>query len=202
LNPLSPLESGLIPEECNEKVSLTAEESIEKSKEIGGHLRESALATSNALERAAHAKMHSAVEVAYVTVSGRTITRKTPAQPTNYSNRERVIKRMIAKKNPATLDYPQPGETYRHYKGGIYRIVGVAIDEETHKPLVSYAPLIESKDLTEMGGQFWSRSLDVFLEKLPDGRPRFEAISSSSDANYSKTLEIQSDLGISPTSLT
>lgn len=33
---------------------------------------------------------------------------------------------------------PQPFQTFRHYKGGLYVVVARAVDEATHTPLVVY----------------------------------------------------------------
>lgn len=34
-----------------------------------------------------------------------------------------------------------PTGRYRHYKGGLYEVIGVARHSETHEPLVVYRPL-------------------------------------------------------------
>lgn len=47
---------------------------------------------------------------------------------------------------------------YRHYKGGEYRVLGVAKHSETHEELVVYVSL---KD-----GGLWVRPLDMFLEEV------------------------------------
>ena len=46
--------------------------------------------------------------------------------------------------------------TYRHYKGGEYRVLGVARHSETHEELVVYVAL---KD-----GGMWVRPLKMFTE--------------------------------------
>ena len=38
-----------------------------------------------------------------------------------------------------TNDLPQPGELWRHHKGGLYRVVCLAVEEATGKPVVVYA---------------------------------------------------------------
>lgn len=60
--------------------------------------------------------------------------------------------------------------TYRHYKGGEYRVVGTARHSETDELLVVYRCLYDSNSL-------WVRPLAMFMETvLVDGReqPRFE----------------------------
>lgn len=62
----------------------------------------------------------------------------------------------------------QPG-IYEHYKGGRYRVHGVARHSETLEEMVMYEALYGE-------GGFWLRPLKMFLETVqtPDGaRPRF-----------------------------
>jgi hypothetical protein len=64
---------------------------------------------------------------------------------------------------------PRPGR-YRHYKGGLYRVIGVARHSETDEELVVYQPLYGA-------GGLWVRPRAMFLETVTvDGqpRPRFE----------------------------
>lgn len=59
---------------------------------------------------------------------------------------------------------PRPGE-YRHYKGGLYTVVGVARHSETEEELVVY---VCRKD-----GSLWVRPRKMFLETVViDGTPR------------------------------
>lgn len=51
-----------------------------------------------------------------------------------------------------------PGQIYRHYKGGLYVIVSVSIDEGTLEPLVTYR--------SNKKGTCWTRTLDNFTEKV------------------------------------
>jgi hypothetical protein len=51
---------------------------------------------------------------------------------------------------------PQPGEVYRHYRGGIYSIVARCIKEDTLEPLVVYHSNKE--------GTNWARTLADFTE--------------------------------------
>jgi hypothetical protein len=63
----------------------------------------------------------------------------------------------------------KPGR-YRHFKGGEYRVQGVARHSETGESLVVYTPLYGE-------GGLWVRPLAMFEERvLRDGvsRPRFE----------------------------
>lgn len=74
----------------------------------------------------------------------------------------------------ARADLPRPGDTYRHYKGGLYEVVGVAIDEATLGPLVIYRP---AEGNPHYGQPLpWVRTLDNFLDPVDDGvtsGPRF-----------------------------
>jgi hypothetical protein len=65
----------------------------------------------------------------------------------------------------------RPGR-YRHFKGKEYRVLGVARDSETMRPMVVYQTLY---------GDFswWVRPLEMFTEEVErDGRrvPRFEFV--------------------------
>ncbi|WP_210505730.1 DUF1653 domain-containing protein [Naasia sp. SYSU D00057] len=62
----------------------------------------------------------------------------------------------------------QPG-TYRHYKGNLYEVLGVARHSETEEQLVVYRALYGE-------GGLWVRPLAMFQEPVPvDGGlvPRF-----------------------------
>lgn len=50
----------------------------------------------------------------------------------------------------------RPGK-YRHYKGGDYEVIGVAMHSETREPHVVYRPLYGEAAL-------WVRPLAMFLE--------------------------------------
>jgi hypothetical protein len=66
---------------------------------------------------------------------------------------------------------PKPG-LYRHYKGKVYRVVGLARHSETLEPLVVYQALYEDHGL-------WVRPAGMFSEDVDlDGRlvPRFSRI--------------------------
>lgn len=52
----------------------------------------------------------------------------------------------------------QPG-TYRHYKGGLYMVSGVARHSETLEPLVVYSPLYNATGL-------WVRPYEMFVSAV------------------------------------
>ncbi len=65
-------------------------------------------------------------------------------------------------------DQPRPGR-YRHYKGGIYAVIGTAQHSETGDWLVVYRPEYGERAL-------WVRPRDMFLENVTvEGKsvPRF-----------------------------
>jgi hypothetical protein len=60
--------------------------------------------------------------------------------------------------------------THRHYKGGLYRLIGAARHSETEEPMIVYEHLWPH----ERG--LWVRRAHLFTDTLADGRPRFEAL--------------------------
>lgn len=65
---------------------------------------------------------------------------------------------------------------YRHYKGGEYQVIEVAIHSETAELLVVYRPLYGE-------GRLWARPLDMFLETVEingERVPRFAMIDDES----------------------
>ena len=63
---------------------------------------------------------------------------------------------------------------YRHYKGGLYEVVGVARHSESLEPMVVYRPLYGAAEL-------WVRPFGMFLEVVShEGQlqPRFSLVSS------------------------
>jgi hypothetical protein len=65
----------------------------------------------------------------------------------------------------------EPG-MFRHYKGGLYEVLGVARHSETEERLVVYRAVADD-------GTLWVRPLTMFQETvMVDGReiPRFAAI--------------------------
>lgn len=68
---------------------------------------------------------------------------------------------------------PRPG-LYEHYKGGRYRVLGIARHSETLEPLVVYEAL-------HGNGGLWVRPAAMFLEEIAGSgcrRPRFRALPS------------------------
>ncbi|MBB5190934.1 hypothetical protein HNQ50_001657 [Silvimonas terrae] len=60
--------------------------------------------------------------------------------------------------------------THRHYKGGLYRVVGLARHSETLESMTVYEHLWPH----EQG--LWVRPTDMFNGKLDDGRDRFAVL--------------------------
>ncbi|MDR1477277.1 MAG: DUF1653 domain-containing protein [Rickettsiales bacterium] len=54
------------------------------------------------------------------------------------------------------------GGTYRHYKGNLYEVVGVAKHSETLEELVIYRALYGEREL-------WARPKEMFLEEVETG---------------------------------
>jgi hypothetical protein len=85
--------------------------------------------------------------------------------------------------NPAPADElpplpATPPGRYRHHKGGLYEVVGVARHSETLEPLVVYRPLYGSSGL-------WVRPHAMFFEQVVvDGhaRARFERLDEATAA--------------------
>ncbi len=72
---------------------------------------------------------------------------------------------------PALPETP-PGR-YRHYKGGLYEVIGTARHSETLEPMTLYGALYGEHGL-------WVRPADMFTEEITiDGvrQPRFVRIS-------------------------
>jgi hypothetical protein len=62
----------------------------------------------------------------------------------------------------------RPGRFYRHYKGGVYKVMHCGRHTETLEELVVYASILT--------GDVWIREKKQFLETLPDGSNRFEEV--------------------------
>lgn len=58
------------------------------------------------------------------------------------------------------------GGIYRHFKGNLYRVEGVARHSETSEEMVVYRALYGD-------GGLWVRPLSMFTETLGDGAERF-----------------------------
>jgi hypothetical protein len=66
---------------------------------------------------------------------------------------------------------------YRHYRGDLYEVIGVAHHSETVEPLVVYKALYDSKEFGN--NALWVRPYTMFLETITiDGvtKPRFEYV--------------------------
>ena len=66
---------------------------------------------------------------------------------------------------------------YRHYKGNLYKVIGIAKHSETLEDLVVYQALYESKDFGK--DAIWVRPLKMFTENVEyQGKtvPRFEFV--------------------------
>jgi hypothetical protein len=60
--------------------------------------------------------------------------------------------------------------THRHYKGGLYRKIGLARHTETEESVVVY------EHLWPHARGLWVRPAAMFDESLADGTPRFRAL--------------------------
>ena len=56
------------------------------------------------------------------------------------------------------MNYPEPGKTYRHYKGGLYKVLHLSTHTETKEVLVNYQSI--------HFGSFYSRPLDSWNEPV------------------------------------
>ena len=50
--------------------------------------------------------------------------------------------------------------TYRHYKGGLYKVIGNAVHTETEEPLVIYHPLGEPSKMWARPEAMWNDDID------------------------------------------
>lgn len=96
--------------------------------------------------------------------------------PTSDRIRQLVDKRNEAQDSIVSIRYNMIGRRYRHFKGSIYIVDGIAVHSETAEPLVIYH---EEHELNRM----WARPLSMFLspvdkKKYPDATQemRFEKI--------------------------
>ena len=65
----------------------------------------------------------------------------------------------------AMMNYPTPGKIYRHYKGGLYRVLFLSKHTESGEVLVNYCSL--------HFGSYHSRPLESWNEHM-DSVPRFQ----------------------------
>lgn len=77
----------------------------------------------------------------------------------NYKSEIRDINGLITKINTRHFS---TGDTVRHFKGGMYEVIGLGIDERINTPVIAYRAL--------EGGVVWIRPLTMFNEKV--NKPR------------------------------
>lgn len=77
----------------------------------------------------------------------------------------------VSQKNQALSEIDASGivarQRWRHWKGGVYTVVGTGIVEATMDPVVMY---------TGPDGVVWVRALHVFLEEVAPGKRRFTRV--------------------------
>jgi hypothetical protein len=56
------------------------------------------------------------------------------------------------------MEKPTVGEIYRHKKGGMYKVLGLAVHTETNELLVIYS------DIYATDGNTWARPLKMFMD--------------------------------------
>lgn len=93
-----------------------------------------------------------------------------------------------------------PVARYRHYKGGLYELVGVARHSETLEPMVIYRPLYGE-------GALWVRPYAMFFgQVVHEGRsqPRFSVVSPAASPSQTELVDtvrrMESALSTSPAS--
>ncbi len=62
-----------------------------------------------------------------------------------------------------TMESIKPG-IYRHYKGNLYEVIGLAHHSETLEQLVVYKALYDSKDFGN--NALWVRPFEIFIENV------------------------------------
>jgi len=67
---------------------------------------------------------------------------------------------------PPLPSEPRPGK-YRHYKGGEYRVLGLARHSETLEPLVVYQALYGEKGLWVRPAAMWTETVVLDGRSLP-----------------------------------
>lgn len=58
------------------------------------------------------------------------------------------------------VTYPEVGRKYRHYKGGLYKVITMATHSETQEPLVIYKSLLF--------GSIYARPLSMWFDLVED----------------------------------
>ncbi len=66
------------------------------------------------------------------------------------------------------VNYPTPEKSYRHYKGGLYKVLFLSKHTETGEILVNYQSVIF--------GSYYSRPLESWNGKTQQGYDRFQEI--------------------------
>ena len=66
------------------------------------------------------------------------------------------------------IKYPEPNRNYRHYKGGLYKVLFLSKHTENGEVLVNYQSILF--------GSYFSRPLESWNELSPDGEIRFTLI--------------------------
>jgi hypothetical protein len=66
------------------------------------------------------------------------------------------------------INYPTPNKLYRHYKGGLYKVLFLSKHTETGEILVNYK--------SEIFGSYYSRPLESWNSKTVQGLYRFQEI--------------------------
>lgn len=66
------------------------------------------------------------------------------------------------------INYPEPDKTYRHYKGGLYKVLFLSKHTENSEILVNYQSLLF--------GSYYSRPLESWNQLTEDGEKRFTQI--------------------------
>lgn len=73
---------------------------------------------------------------------------------------------MIIRYHEDNVKYPEPGQIYRHYKGGKYVILFLAKHTSTEEPLVIYQSLLF--------GSYHARPLSEWFENVPSANGEFQ----------------------------
>jgi hypothetical protein len=63
------------------------------------------------------------------------------------------------------MNYPTPNKLYRHYKGGLYKVLFLSKHTETDEILVNYQSILF--------GSYYSRPLNSWNDKTERGSYRF-----------------------------
>jgi hypothetical protein len=80
---------------------------------------------------------------------------------------DKIIKDGVLHVSDASLN-PRPGDRVRHYKGGLYNVIAIAIDEATLASVVVYQEV--------SGSPFWVRTLENWRTPVKGLTPRFITI--------------------------